>query len=355
LEGGLPTSYNPASGATGPDQFTAKTWLGTVQQEKPAWAKGMSVEQVLNARRDPQKSAEMEQALRRNNAAVLGKQGIPVNNASLYSLHHFGPDTGVKFLKASGDTKSESIFPPVVLDSNPYLRGQTKDQVLQIWAKRSGDPSMAGVGAGLPTGAQAATTPGTGMPSLTTPKLPIYAGGGQFDTPKKLDQEVIAARTQAQQTADATVAATERAMAAQGQQLSEDDAGALYRRAFNHAVTDRIGSYETRDQARLVDKLLPGVRVDLQGKKGVKGAYGGPNEAVRRAGNPFATGDLTKDKAFYQQIRQASGQRNVSPFIRQAIGQFANLKKMDPAYARRIAQPLGNDTVSMPPVSISGQ
>jgi hypothetical protein len=225
----------------------------------------------------------------------------------------------------------------------------------RTWADMRGEIAQREVGRGLPTSAQAAATTGSGLPSLTTPKEPVYAGGGQFDTPKKLEQEITVARAEAQQSADAMVQAARKSAADNGTQLSDEAATVLHRSAFNHAITDRMESYDNRDKERLADRLMPGSRLMLQGKPGVAGAYGGPNAAVRSTRNPFATGDLAKDKAFYQYVKGLGGQRKASPQVQEWFNQFANLKKLDADYARRIAQPPSKDRVRLAQVSVSGQ
>lgn len=141
--GGNPNAANSASSATGLHQFTDKTWLNTVRQANPAWAQGMSREQILAQRSNPQRSAEMEGVLRQSNAKALQDNGLPVTNANLYATHHFGAGAGVEFARAPNNTPIESILSPAQIAANPYLKGKTKGQVIANWDSRTGGSSMA--------------------------------------------------------------------------------------------------------------------------------------------------------------------------------------------------------------------
>lgn len=133
--GGNANARNGSSSATGLHQFTEGTWLGTIKQANPAWARGKSDAELLAMRTDPQKSSQVEQALRATNTRALTRAGLPVNNANLYAMHHFG---STKFAAASNDTPISSILTPQQIAANPYVRGKTKGQVIQNWAQRAG-------------------------------------------------------------------------------------------------------------------------------------------------------------------------------------------------------------------------
>jgi len=135
--GGRADAKAPTSSATGIDQFTEGTWLGMVAKEKPAWAKGLTREQLLEARKDVSKSSEMVAALDRDNTAALRKANAPVNHFTLYATHHFGPNKGVRFALADGETKMEDILTAAQLNANKYLKGKTKAEALAIWTGRA--------------------------------------------------------------------------------------------------------------------------------------------------------------------------------------------------------------------------
>lgn len=135
--GGRADAKSPTSSATGIDQFTEGTWLGMVSKEKPDWAKGLTKEQVLELRKDPQKSSEMVAALDRDSTNALRKAGAPVNHFTLYAMHHFGELKGKRFALAADDVLMDDILSPAQLKANAYLKGKTKAEAIANWAGRA--------------------------------------------------------------------------------------------------------------------------------------------------------------------------------------------------------------------------
>lgn len=139
--GGRADAKAGTSSATGLHQFTSGTWLRTVRAAAPEWAKGMDDAELLAQRTNPERSAEMELALRAENTAALQQAGIEPDALNLYAAHHFGSGGGVRFGKASGDTPMAKILTKAQMDANPYLRGMTKAEAIENWrgrAKRAG-------------------------------------------------------------------------------------------------------------------------------------------------------------------------------------------------------------------------
>lgn len=142
--GGDPNARAGTSSATGLYQFTEGTWLNTVEQAKPSWARGMSRAQILAQRTNPARSKEMEQRLRANNIQALRSVGASPTNENVYAMHHFGEAAGKRFAKASNSTPMERILSKKQLDANPYLKGKTRGQAIQNWNRRAGVPSTGG-------------------------------------------------------------------------------------------------------------------------------------------------------------------------------------------------------------------
>lgn len=134
--GGDPNAVNAASGAAGPDQFLASTWAGLVDRYKPKWARGMTPAEVLHARFDPEKSAEMVGHFDRENAGVLRRGGAPVNDHTMYLAHHFGAEGALKILRAPDGTPMRSLVSKAAYEANPHLHNKTKAQVIESFARR---------------------------------------------------------------------------------------------------------------------------------------------------------------------------------------------------------------------------
>ena len=134
---GNPNARAGTSSASGLHQFTDATWLNTVRQAKPAWAAGLSKDQLLAARFDPAKSTEMADVLTSTNSRALVARNLPATNENLYALHHFGAGSGLRFASAPGNTPVSQLLTPQQIDANPYVRGKTKDEVVQNWNSRN--------------------------------------------------------------------------------------------------------------------------------------------------------------------------------------------------------------------------
>lgn len=135
--GGNPAAPNssgpggaPTSTALGDGQFLEGTWRSTVAAAKPAWADGLTDKQLLAARADPAKAAEMTYALAQQNAPQLQASGAPVNSLTLGLAHQFGAGGAAALLKADSNAPVSSVVGADVLAANPTLRRATVGQVL---------------------------------------------------------------------------------------------------------------------------------------------------------------------------------------------------------------------------------
>lgn len=151
--GGRADARNPQSSAFGVDQFTEGTWRRIVAKSQPAWAEGMTDAQLLSARGNPTRSAEMVAALDAENAAGLEAAGLPVDTHTLYAAHHFGINSGKRFARSDDATPIERIITREQLAANRYLAGMTKADVIANWNSRA---KRAGV---LPDGGPVDTNP----------------------------------------------------------------------------------------------------------------------------------------------------------------------------------------------------
>jgi hypothetical protein len=121
--GGAPDARNPRSSATGNGQFIDSTWLGQFKQTFPDQAKGMSDDQILGLRSNPQVSDAMIQAHGQTNAPLLAKAGIPANATTLALAHRLGPAGAITVLQSPPNATLDKVLPANVIEKNPEFRG----------------------------------------------------------------------------------------------------------------------------------------------------------------------------------------------------------------------------------------
>lgn len=123
------------SSASGLYQFIKSTWEG----EGGKWGADMSKafgglmpstdEQLARARTFTAK-----------NAAFLRSKGLPINRASLYASHFFGPVTAAKVIAADVNTRADHITGPAATNANrSILEGKTVGQFLTWLHKKTGE------------------------------------------------------------------------------------------------------------------------------------------------------------------------------------------------------------------------
>lgn len=124
-----------SSSASGLYQFIRATWLGEGGQwgGSPALAFGglkPSVEEQL----------ARAKTFTAKNAAYLAQRGIPINKASLYAAHFFGPVTAAQVIGADVDARADLIAGAGPTKANPsILKDRTVGQFLTWLHKKTGD------------------------------------------------------------------------------------------------------------------------------------------------------------------------------------------------------------------------
>lgn len=126
-------SSSPLSSAQGLFGFTDDTFRG-IRQMNPDLAH-VTKEQWAT---DPQLQRTFAERLKDHHARVLQNHGLEVNPTNMYANWFFGEGGGPKFLKSAPDTPMENILAPIALDANPFLKGQTQAQVMQLLNKKMG-------------------------------------------------------------------------------------------------------------------------------------------------------------------------------------------------------------------------
>ena len=134
--GGRADAKNPNSTATGPGQFIESTWLNTLEKHRPDLIEGKSRDEILAMRTDPVIGKEMTTRFTEDNAKVLRGAGKTVDAESLYLLHHFGEEGGLKMLDADAATPVSTLLSKAALKANPYLKDLTVGQLKANHTKR---------------------------------------------------------------------------------------------------------------------------------------------------------------------------------------------------------------------------
>lgn len=159
-DAGVPDSYWPmlskiesadrpyvqagTSSASGLYQFIKATWLG----EGGAW--GPTLRPAFGGLR-PSVEEQLQRAktFTAKNAAYLKGKGIPINKASLYAAHFFGPVTAAKVIGADINARADLIAGAAATKANPSIltrkdaagktRGATVAEFLSWLNKKTGD------------------------------------------------------------------------------------------------------------------------------------------------------------------------------------------------------------------------
>lgn len=145
--GGNDNAKNPRSSAAGRYQFTNGTWLATYKAE--FGQTGENDAQILTKKTDAGLQERLMDRLTRDNARELGRIGVPINSATLYTAHFAGIGGAKKLYTADKDEAVEAVLGAAVVKANPFLRGMTVGQAIDDLARRIGSkapstPSVAG-------------------------------------------------------------------------------------------------------------------------------------------------------------------------------------------------------------------
>lgn len=134
---GDPNARNPRSSATGAGQFIDSTWL-RFAQANPNLFQGMSREQILAARTNPDLSRRAIEWYAAENTRDLSGAGLPVNSGTLALSHRFGSGDSARLLQADPNAPIASVVSEAVMRANPDLAGRTVGQVVGRYAQRFG-------------------------------------------------------------------------------------------------------------------------------------------------------------------------------------------------------------------------
>ena len=133
--GNRPYIKAASSSGSGLYQFIRSTWLG----EGGRW--GSDLRLAFGGLR-PTEAEQLQRAksFTRKNAGYLKQRKIPVNKASLYAAHFFGPITAAKVIGAAVGERADWIAGPAATKANPsILRNKTVGQFLTWLHKKTGE------------------------------------------------------------------------------------------------------------------------------------------------------------------------------------------------------------------------
>ena len=133
--GDQPYVKAPTSSASGLYQFIRGTWLG----EGGKWGanNGAAFGGLMPSIEEQTARAKTFTA---KNAAYLRSKGIPINKASLYAAHFFGPLTAAQVIGADVNARADRIAGPAATAANrSILEGKTVGQFLTWLHKKTGD------------------------------------------------------------------------------------------------------------------------------------------------------------------------------------------------------------------------
>lgn len=115
-----------SSTASGLYQFIRRTWIG----EGGAW--GPTLRPAFGGLKpSPQEQLTRAKSFTAKNAAYLSQAGVPINRASLYAAHFFGPVTAAKVIAADVSARADLIAGEAATKANPtILKNKTVGQFL---------------------------------------------------------------------------------------------------------------------------------------------------------------------------------------------------------------------------------
>lgn len=124
-----------SSSASGLYQFIRSTWLG----EGGQWGADMS-QAFGGLKPSPDEQLARAKTFTQKSAAYLTSQGIPINRASLYAAHFFGPTTAAKVIGSDVSSRADLIAGEGPTKANPsILRGKTVGQFLTWLHGKTGE------------------------------------------------------------------------------------------------------------------------------------------------------------------------------------------------------------------------
>ncbi len=146
--GGQADAKNPNSSATGVGQFVKSTWIDLFQRYFPDRAAGMSRAAVLALRKNADTSRTLIDKYARENAVVLQRAGVSVDEAALHLAHFLGAGDAAKVLSAASGSPLAGLISAASIKANPTILGggRTVDDAIAYAQRRANAPASEAAG-----------------------------------------------------------------------------------------------------------------------------------------------------------------------------------------------------------------
>lgn len=133
--GNRPYIKASTSTASGLYQFIRATWIG----EGGSWGSDMS-RAFGGAAPSVEEQTARARTFTLKNVGYLQRQGIPINSATLYAAHFFGPSTAARVLKAADYAMADQLAGNAATKANPsILKGKTVTQFKAWLGRKTGE------------------------------------------------------------------------------------------------------------------------------------------------------------------------------------------------------------------------
>lgn len=136
--GGDPNAQNPISSASGILQYTDATWNNAIKKYPEL---GLTIADKNN----PEGQMRLTDLLTtKEYIPALEKNNLPVDDASIYAMHHFGQQSATRLLKRrNSEVKAAALVPADVVNSNPDVfyengRARSAKEVVEWLSERLG-------------------------------------------------------------------------------------------------------------------------------------------------------------------------------------------------------------------------
>ena len=128
--GGRSHAKNPRSTALGPFQFIKATFLELTRRHFPQEISGLSEDEILKLRTDPNLSRRAAAVFCNESVDYLKEKGLEPNFAHLRLAYLLGPADAARIMQAQEQTPVVRLLSPAVIKANPFMRSMSVTELL---------------------------------------------------------------------------------------------------------------------------------------------------------------------------------------------------------------------------------